>query len=606
MDLPEWLETLDPSIFLEDDYVVLDFETTNLDKGDADNEDNRILLAVWHRVKDGKITEKIRWGSEYELQELVDDINDAKFFVAHNALFETKWLDRCGLDTKEVLSFCTQVGEYVLSGNRKWPTSLKACASRRGWPGKMDVISYYLNRGICVSDLPKSWVEDYCRQDVVICHKLFLHQRYLLRKHGLLAVTMCRNLRTPVLADLESVGMTLDPERVKEEYDRLLQRKIELEEEFAAFTGGINVKSPQQMREFLYGTLKFAPPKDYKGNVLTTNKGEVATNANALARLKAKTKKQKRFLELRNDLTKTCDALSKYVKNMQKCCEETGGNLKGSYNTCVTSSHRLSCSGKTYGMQLQNIPRVYKRLFKARNEGWLVGENDYPQLEYRCAVDMSRDEAGLYDIEHGVDSHKFTASIVYKEEWEKNPTKELRTAAKAHTFKPLYGGNSGAPNEVAYYNAFKEKHKGITSWQEENKRTVLREGKLRIPSGLIFYWPDTRITQTGYITNSTVICNYPVQSFATADIVPLGLVFAWHRMKRSGLRSFIINTVHDSIIGEVHPDEVEQYNKIVASAMVDDVITALKKLYNYEWITPLDGEGEYYYNWADESSGTVN
>lgn len=169
----------------------------------------------------------------------------------------------------------------------------------------------------------------------------------------------------------------------------------------------------------------------------------------------------------------------------------------------------------------------------------------------------------------------------------------------------VYGGESGAPNEVAYYKAFKEKHSGIAAWQDGNKSRVLRDGKLRIPSGLIFYWPDTKVQASGYVTNTTAICNYPVQSLATADMVPLGLVFAWHRLRRSGLASFIISTIHDSIIGEVHPEEVTEYNRIVADAMVHDVIRALKKLYNYDWITPLDGEGEYYRNWADESSGGI-
>lgn len=163
----------------------------------------------------------------------------------------------------------------------------------------------------------------------------------------------------------------------------------------------------------------------------------------------------------------------------------------------------------------------------------------------------------------------------------------------------MYGGTSGSPKEVAYYEAFKKKHVGITEWQEDSKETVLRKGALRIPSGLVFYWPGTRITRTGYVENTTAICNYPVQSFATADMVPLGLVFAWHKLKRSGLRSFITNTVHDSIIGEVHPDEVKQYNDIVSTSMVDDVIRSLKTLYDYDWITPLSADGEFSAHWGE-------
>lgn len=155
---------------------------------------------------------------------------------------------------------------------------------------------------------------------------------------------------------------------------------------------------------------------------------------------------------------------------------------------------------------------------------------------------------------------------------------------------------------MAYYDAFKDKHKGITSWQEENIHKVLKTGKLRVPSGLVFYFPTTRVTKTGYIENTANICNYPVQNFATGDIVPLGLVFFWHRLKVSGIQSRIINTIHDSVIGEVHPDELEIYDSIGEQAMIGDVLWGLKKLFDYEFITPLEAEGEYFRNWSDTTT----
>lgn len=437
-NLPKWLDDLDPNIFLEKDYVVVDFETTNKTYGDPNNPENSMVLAVWHVVKGDTCVTKTKWGTEYEMQELVSDIEQSRFFVAHNAIFETGWLSRCGLDIAEHLSFCTQVAEYVLRGNRShWGLSLKDCAARRGWEGKLDLVSFYLNNGICVTELPKPWVEDYCLRDVELTHRLFKDQRDLLLRRLLLPVTFCRNLKTPVLSDLEKVGMFLDSERVGAEFDRLRAEIAELEIAFEDMTGGINVKSAPQMREFIYGELKFKPPKDYKGNELKTPKGETAVNSPALAQLKATNKRQREFLELRNRLTKAKDAMSKYVLSMQKCCEEAGGLLEGKFNPCITQTHRLSSSGKHYGMQLQNIPRQYKRLFKSRHEGWLVGENDYSQLEYRCAVDMARDEAGMSDIQNEVDSHAFTASIVFPDLWEPDHPKSVRTAAKAHTFKPL-------------------------------------------------------------------------------------------------------------------------------------------------------------------------
>ena len=55
----------------------------------------------------------------------------------------------------------------------------------------------------------------------------------------------------------------------------------------------------------------------------------------------------------------------------------------------------------------------------------------------------------IKDILEGQDVHKYTASIIF-DKAEADVTKEERTAAKAHTFKPLYGGFSGTPREMAY------------------------------------------------------------------------------------------------------------------------------------------------------------
>ena len=60
---------------------------------------------------------------------------------------------------------------------------------------------------------------------------------------------------------------------------------------------------------------------------------------------------------------------------------------------------------------------------------------------------------------------------------------------------------------------------------------------------------------------STQIKNYPVQGFATADIVPIACINAYKMMKYSNVKSLLINTVHDSIVVDVHPDEIGSNDK---------------------------------------------
>ena len=85
-------------------YIVLDFETTNKEKGSAVCEDNQLVLACWRVVQhDGSFVDKHWFGGEYEQDELVQDIQGAQFVVAHNAKFELQWLRRCGIDLHKVL-----------------------------------------------------------------------------------------------------------------------------------------------------------------------------------------------------------------------------------------------------------------------------------------------------------------------------------------------------------------------------------------------------------------------------------------------------------------------------------------------------------------------
>ena len=63
------------------------------------------------------------------------------------------------------------------------------------------------------------------------------------------------------------------------------------------------------------------------------------------------------------------------------------------------------------------------------------------------------------------------------------------------------------------------------SWHKKLATEVLTTGKIKIPSGREFAFPDVQRRRNGSVTFFTQIKNYPVQSFATADIVPISLLY---------------------------------------------------------------------------------
>lgn len=606
--LPPHIRDPNPDIYKSDNFLVLDFETTSINHGDPYNDSNSIVFASWYRNSDVTYTGIFK--SEFELGVLVQDCQNVDFIVAHNAKFELGWLVRCGLDLTKTVVWCTQIGDYVLGGNRyggkKGTLTLEACLKRRGLEGKESLVSKMIKGGVPTEEIPKSWLKRYGNKDVSQTLKLFLLQREEIIKDGLLGVMYTRCLLTPVLTDIEPRGVHIDKERTTLVYNRLKCKQAELLKEYNDLIGNINPRSLKQKAEAIYNVLKFKPLLSWNGEPKLTRTGKLPTDSATLSKLKATTKKQKRFVELQREISKVEAALSKTLDKFFACVTETEDHiLTASINQTITQTQRLSSTGKNYKAQFQNFPREYKPLVCARNEGWEIGDGDQSQLEFRVAAELGQDEQAIKDIKEGVDVHTVTASIIFKEDgWEileKKSSKweELRTTAKTRTFKPLYGGTSGTDLEREYYEYFRRHYEGISKTQQSWIDEVLRTKKLKTITGLTFFWPNARLTGTGFVIGTQQICNYPVQSFATADIVPIGLVYQWHLMKANNLKSFLVNTVHDSTVGEVHPKEKKIYEEIVKKSLVDYTIRYLKKVYDIDFKVPLNVDVKFSRNWND-------
>lgn len=585
--VPDFINNPNPEIYLSDNYVVVDVENTIIDKdGSPINPDNKLLLSCWETTgEDGHL-----WGNQCEIQELIDIISQADFVVAHGSKHELQWLKRAGVKLEGVLVFDTLLAEYVLHGNLPVALDLGSISKQRGFGGKEAYVDLCMKAGICPSHLPRSLLLNRCKMDVHQTHQIFLKQRGELYESDRLKTLFSRCLLTPVLADIEFNGMHLDKERVDEAYTTHARRYTELGERLSRDAGGINFRSRVQLAAYLYDTLGFDELKDRRGDPIRAQGGGRKVDSGTISQLKVRNSSQREFIGLWQEYNKLAAALSKNLEFFKGVVDEKEGLFQGQFNQSVTATHRLSSSGrrqqfqmfdKPKSVQFQNMPRQFKNLFSPRMSGWVMGEIDGAQLEFRVAAQLGLDPIATEAITTGFDVHSYTAEVLTKHG---QPT--TRQEAKAHTFKPLFGGNSGTKAEKAYYSAFKRRYKGITAWQDSNKINVLDEKALTIPSGLQFYWPDTKL-EGEYITNSTQICNYPVQSVATADIIPIGVSKLWHEMKARNMESLLVNTIHDSAIAELHPDEVEEFGTISAEAFTGYIYQYLLDVYGYKWVVPL-------------------
>lgn len=729
------IRTIKSSALDTDNYVVLDFEadTSHGDYGHPVHPENGLLLGCYKygpghpalgRLTFDQVTagEASRthelWADEYGMGAIVQSIEDADLLVAHNAKYELGWLlKRCGLDIRKCPPvFCTQLGEYVLMGNLaagddlNAPRSiaLDACAQRRGMPPKDPVVDTMIKSGINPARIPKPWLSGRCRQDVDTTEVVFLDQLEKLRDTNRLGVLLTRTILTPVLAEMECVGMKLDAERVEKEYNEHVRLLATYEQEMAGITGGINWKSGTQVAEFLYnpptprrkyddqeqpisllpnrngkmvecvegsekfqkllaaaikkfqkdfpgGTpeaatahvthfiqpamtspgLGFAEITKWDGKPKRTAGGKPMTDQKTLDKLVARTAKQREFIDCRKRLGKVSAALTKSLYFFKGVCAEHGGVFHAEINQTKTATHRTSSTGipivfsmyyregednDAKSAQFQNLPNAFKPLFCARGSDRLIAEADGSQLEFRVAGQVSRDAQMVADIlDPTFDAHVTSAAAMkgleYAELKARFDAKDpeaiaWRKAAKPDTFGPLYGKQFGSPEQLLWIDEFRRRYSGFYEYAESNVHTVLADGVLMLPWGMRYYWPYARISSSGYINCATSVYNYPIQGFATAEIIPIAVASFRQRIAEaedSGLIKpgdiVILNTVHDSIICDIAASALDVWKDIARQAFTMDVYAYLRNVYNYDFdLVPLGVGMNYGTHWADKAN----
>ena len=260
--------------------------------------------------------------------------------------------------------------------------------------------------------------------------------------------------------------------------------------------------------------------------------------------------------------------------------------------------HRTS-TGRFSGADpnMQNMPRggtfPVKRVFVSRWSGGKVLEADFAQLEFRTAAYLSQDGVAIEEVATGFDVHSYTSKVITDAGQQTS-----RQDAKAHTFAPLYGatGFGRTKAEAEYYTHFTEKYQGIKSWHGRLAKEAVNTGMIKTPSGREFSFPDVKRRRNGSVTHFTQIKNYPVQSFATADIVPLILVRIDKMLET--MQSCVVNSVHDSIVIDVHPEEEKQVLYIITQ--VNHQMNGLiESRFGITFNVPLLLEAKIGNNWLD-------
>jgi len=383
-------------------------------------------------------------------------------------------------------------------------------------------------------------------------------------------IELARNIEMPlvkVLADMERDGVQVNEADLKSITGQLIEDIFTLEKEIYALAGTeFNISSPKQLGDILFIRLKL------DDNARVTKTKQFITNEEILQRLTNRHPIIGKVLEYRG-LKKL---LSTYVEALPLLINKTTGRIHTSFNQAVASTGRLSSNNPN----LQNIPvrdergREIRKAFVPAN-GHLFFSADYSQIELRLMAHLSGDKNMIEDFLSGNDIHAATAAKIFGVEI-KDVTREMRSRAKTANFGIIYGISSfglserltiGRKEAKELIDGYFNSYPGVKAYMDESIR------KARDLGYVTTMFSRKRYTRDIHSRNQVVrgnaernAINAPIQGTA-ADIIKIAMIRIHSRLKKEALKAKMILQVHDELIFEVLPGEVERLKEIVISEM---------------------------------------
>lgn len=368
----------------------------------------------------------------------------------------------------------------------------------------------------------------------------------------------------PVLARMERTGVRIDTEVLKG-----LGREMETEtgrlamEIFDLAKHPFNINSPQQLGKVLFEEMGI-PAQGRTGK--TKNYSTAADVLEALAPQHEIAQKVLDYRQLTKLKGTYVDALPQLLG--------ADGRLHTTFNPAGAATGRLSSSNPN----LQNIPvrteqgRAIRAAF-VPEPGWVLLVADYSQIELRLLAHFSRDAVLVEAFRGGEDIHTRTAAEVFGV----HPlmvTSDQRRAAKTVNFGIVYGQTAfglaaqlGIPKYEAerYIASYFERYAGVKQWIDAQIAEVRRTGYTLTLDGRRRPIPDMDAKNPnarGFAERTAV--NTPLQGTA-ADLIKRAMIRLDEALR--GQRARMLLQVHDELVLECPPEELDETSALVKSTM---------------------------------------
>src|SRR5512133_579584 len=372
-----------------------------------------------------------------------------------------------------------------------------------------------------------------------------------------------------VLAALEGHGVRLDLNVLSQLAVRMHGERKRAEARVLELAGEpFNLNSPTQLGAILFGKLGFKPVK-YTGKTKAPS-----TDEDVLQELA-----EKQGAEIAQELLRhrqMVKLLGTYVEALPQMVNPVTGRVHTRLHQAAVASGRLASSDPN----LQNIPirteegRAIRGAF-VPEPGWVLLDADYSQIELRVVAGLAEDPVLLGAFEAGEDIHRRTASEVFNVPMDQ-VTSDQRSASKAVNFGLLYGqgafalaANIGVSQKEAkaFIERYFERMPKVAAWIENAKERALAEGLVRTHWGRIRRIPELESPNKQFQAQGLREAVNTIVQGTAADLMRRAMVRLHRSLQASGLQARLLLQVHDELLMEAPPEEVEQASAMLKEAM---------------------------------------
>jgi DNA polymerase-1 len=370
----------------------------------------------------------------------------------------------------------------------------------------------------------------------------------------------------PVLVDMEWAGIAIDAVLFRRLSQELEGDLAGLERRIAELAGvEFNLNSPKQMAAVLFEKLQLP--------VLKKTKTGPSTDADVLEQLAQTGHDVPRLILEHRELQKL---RSTYVDVLPARVNPRTGRIHTTFNQTGAATGRLSSSDPN----LQNIPIRTPRGEAVRRgfipgAGWRFVVADYSQIELRLLAHFSGDPLFLEAFTRGDDIHRQTAAIIFGVA-APDVTPDMRARAKTINFATIYGQGPfalsrqlGIPQEEAraFISRYFERFAGVRAWLDGQVALARERGWVETLFQRRRYVPEIRDRNFNVRAfGERLAQNSPLQGSA-ADLIKIAMIRIHRALAEGGLRARMLLQVHDELVLESPPEEVERVRDLVRTHM---------------------------------------